>query len=427
MPPDPERGARVVDLFAGDKSGQNHGAHKVLQLVQRNDKGAIMATLANAMVMLAHDPALASMLAYNEFTSQPLLMSAPPPPEDDVPPLPGPYPRSWGAEDVSLMLAFVQRIWCSRMTRQTVEDAMLAVATRRRFHPVRDWLGSLKYDGHARLDRWLYKAFGAPADDYHAAVGAKMLIAAVRRVRQPGCKFDHMPVLEGPQGIGKSTAVRTLFSAEWHSDSMPPNLAERDAAMALLGVWCLELAEIEHLIRMEVETIKAFLSRAVDRYRPPYGKTFIDRPRQGILIGTTNSDDYLRDASGNRRIWPIRCQHADVEWVKDHREQLWAEAAAREAGGESLWLDDTDARTAAAQAQQERMGEDAWVDPIREWLGLKAEVTMAEIMHGALSLTKDRQDKRAQMRVAAILQCDGWRRQLVRRGGKPQRIWVRAE
>lgn len=426
MPPaDPDRGAKIVDLFAHDKTGQNHGAHKVLQLVQRNDKGIILPTLANAMVILAHDPKLAETFGYNDFTSQPMLMAPPPPPEDGVPELPGPYPRAWGPEDVSLIMAFVQRIWCHRMTRQTIEDAMLAVAARRRYHPVRDWLDSLQYDGQERLNTWLHHAFGAPDDEYHAAVGAKMLIAAVRRVRQPGCKFDHMPVLEGRQGIGKSTAVRALFGADWHSDSMPPNLAERDAAMALLGVWCLELAEIEHLIRMEVETIKAFLSRAVDRYRPPYGKSFIDRPRQGILVGTTNSDDYLRDATGNRRIWPIRCTHSDVEWITDHREQIWAEAAAREASGESLWLDDADTRSAAAKAQEERMAEDAWVEPIRDWLGGREEVTMAEILTSALSLTKDRQDKRAQMRVATILQCDGWHRHLARRGGRPQRIWVK--
>jgi len=124
-----------------------------------------------------------------------------------------------------------------------------------------------------------------------------------------------MIVLEGWQGIGKSKLLRVLFGSEWFADDIPADLKSRDAAMALCGVWCLEFAEIEHLIRSDVETIKAFLSRSEDHYRPIYGRAFVKRPRQCVLVGTTNADDYLRDPTGNRRIWPVLCKSADTAWI----------------------------------------------------------------------------------------------------------------
>jgi putative DNA primase/helicase len=163
-----------------------------------------------------------------------------------------------GAADVAATQAHLQRIWAPRFSAQTVEQAMVFEAGTQRFHPVREWLDSLQWGGKERLDTWLSAAFGAADTPYHRAVGAKMLIAAVRRVRQPGVKFDYLPVLEGNQGIGKSRAVRCLFSAPWFSDALPHDLASRDGALGLLGMWGIELGEIDQLVRTEVETVKAF-------------------------------------------------------------------------------------------------------------------------------------------------------------------------
>lgn len=404
--------------------GQGRGAQRVRASLAKTEKGEPLNTLGNLLVILAHDPALTGMVGFNEFTSQPLLMRPPPPMDDDEAPLPGPYPRPWGVEDVALVLTHVQRNWIPKARTDAIEQAMLTEAAHRRFHPIRNWLASLKWDGKPRVDTWLCKAFGTPDDDYHRAIGSKFLIAAVRRIRHPGCKFDHMPVLEGDQGIGKSTACRTLFTDEWFSDAIPEELASRDAAMALLGVWVLEFSEIQHLIRNEVEVIKAFLSRAVDRYRPPYGKAYVDRPRQGVLIGTTNTNDYLRDSSGNRRIWPIRCQFADAEWIAANRVQLWAEAAAREAANEAIWLDDDNTRKEAAEHQADRMTDDSWTDPVAEWLAGRVEVRIADVLSSALSIPKDRQGKREQMRAGDVMRSLGWERQLVRQQGKaPARLW----
>lgn len=417
-----DRIGKIIDLAAA-RTEKN--AMSFLATLDRNKDGAILGTISNAMRALRHDPALQDTLAFNEFTSAHLLMQPAPGLEDGDAGLPGPYPRPWGAEDVALIQGYLQRLYSPKFNRQTVEEAMLAAAATRRFHPVRDWLATLTWDGTPRIDTWLSQAFGTPADEYHAAVGAKFLIAAVRRVRSPGCKFDTMPVLEGNQGLGKSRACKALFSADWFSDTLPSDLAGKEAAMSLLGVWGLELAEIEHLVRSEPETIKAFLSRGTDRYRPPYGKSFVDRPRQGVLVGTTNSFDYLRDATGNRRIWPIRCTHADPDWVAENRVQLWAEAAAREASGEVLWLDDEAVQKVAKEAQAARMTEDVWADKVREFIDGKGKIRMPELLSDALFIPTDRQDRRSQMRVAAILRSEGWTVKIFRpeRGSDPARMW----
>lgn len=390
--------------------------------LQRGEKG-VLPTVANAMMIFANDPAVKGLLAYNAFRSEHLLTRPAPPSEDGCPTLPGPYPRAWGPEDVALIQGYMQRIWSPRFARGTVEDAMLAEAAVRRFHPVTDWLDALRWDGKRRLDTWLINAFGCANTAYHRAVGAKFLIAAVRRVRQPGCKFDHMLVLEGAQGIGKSRSLLELFSQEWFSDAIPPDLHSRDAAMALLGVWCLEFAEIEHLIRHEVETIKAFLSRAVDRYRPPYGRAYVDRPRQGVLVGTTNADDYLRDASGNRRVWPVSCQSASPEWVRLNRADLWAEAAIREKQGEEIWLEDLVAREEATTAQASRMSEDMWGDTIRGFVEARTEIRIPEIMTDALAIPRERQGKAQEMRVASVLKQLGWKKGQGSRSGKFGKLW----
>jgi putative DNA primase/helicase len=397
------------------------GIFDLNQRLAKTEDGGVQPSLSNAILILSMDPTFDGMFGHDDFADAPLILRSPPGAEPDDPPLPGPYPRVWGNADTVLVQAYIQRTYADRMAKLSVEDAMATEAGRHRFHPVRDWLAGLRWDGTARLDTWLVAAFGAPKGcAYHAAVGAKMLIAAVRRVRRPGVKFDHMPVAQGAQGLGKSTVFRALFSDAWFSDAMPPDLSEREAAMALHGVWGLEMGELTQLIASEPEAVKAFLSRAVDRYRPPYGRTFIEKPRQGILVGSTNSQEWLRDATGNRRFWPIRCEHADAEWVATNRVQLWAEAAAREASGEAHWLDDVDVQVTAAEEQDARMLDDPWMRPISRYVELLPRITAPELLSGAIEMPKPQQNRAAQMRVTAILTRLGW----VAKRSKEGRWWV---
>lgn len=412
--------SNVIDLAAAKPIGQIAWISRLM----KNSEGGALPTISNALIIMANDPALAGILSYNAFTSQPLITRAPPIPDEGAPQLPGPYPRSWGAEDVIFIQSYMQRVWSQKFARVTIEDAMVAEASIRRFHPICDWLDGLVWDGKLRIDNWLLSAFEALPTAMNQAVGAKFLIASVRRMKKPGTKFDHMLVLEGLQGIGKSSAIKALFSEGWFSDSIPPDLNSKDAAMALLGVWCLEFAEIEQLIKADVETIKAFLSRSVDRYRPPYGKVYVDRPRQGVLIGTTNSDDYLRDTSGNRRIWPVKCLVANTAWVEENRDQLWAEAIVREASGETIWLDDTDIMAEAVGIQSDRMIQDVWHLRISEWIGSREEATISDVLEFALSVPHERMNKSAELRVASVLKALGWIKRTVRKGKHTYKAWL---
>lgn len=416
--------ADVIDLAAA-RAGAD-AASKLAGSLQKTSDGAILPTLSNALVILAYDPALSGIVGFNAFTMRSLILRAPPVPLEGCAPLPGPYPRPWTNADVSLITAHIQRVYAPKMRSDAVEAAMDADSKQRQFHPLRLWLNNIRWDGVARLDTWLHKAFGCPDTPYHAAVGAKTLIAAVRRVRHPGCKYDTMLVVEGTQGIGKSKVVRALAADDNYSDSMPANLESKDSAMALAGYWIIEFAELQHIVRSEIETIKAFLSRGVDRYRPPYARNIIDVPRQGIVIGTTNENDYLRDTTGNRRFWPVRALWADDLWVEANRDQIWAEAAAREAAGEVIWLDDDDTRGEATEEQAGRLEQDVWTGPILSYVGNKDRTTMAQVLLDGVGVDRARQGRREQMRAASVLRANGWTVKIERGYDQcqaPMRVW----
>jgi len=390
-------------------------SHDLRAKLDKTDAGAVRPTHANLALILKYDPMLCGLVQMDAFAGRHLITKPVPVLDAGMPPALGPYPRQWDAGDVTRILAYVQKEWAHGFQRGAVEESLMVEGQDRQFHPVRDWLASLVWDGRPRIDRWLTMTFGADLDDYHKAVGSKLLIAAVRRVRQPGCKFDHLVVLEGAQGIGKSRAIALLFGQQWTTDDVPADLGNKDAAIALSGVWCIELSEIEPLIRSEAETVKAFLSRGTDRFRPPYGRQTIEVPRQCVLIGTTNSTDYLRDTTGNRRIWPVECKNqasigADLTWLAENREQLWAEAAHLEAAGSPIWLDNLHIREVATGMQSARLADDPWADKVREYVENRADVKVPDILKDALFVETPQQDKRAQMRVSAILQVAGWKR-----------------
>lgn len=393
------------------------------KMLARTDKLQIVSNVSNIILILGYDPVLAGMCGYDEFQCLSVIRHAAPSPISEAPDLPGPYPRAWGPADVGHIQSYIQRTWVGSAKRSDVEDAMVAVAASSRFHPVKDWLKGLKWDNTPRLNLWLQKAFGAADNDYHCDVASCFLIAAVRRVMQPGVKFDHMPVLEGSQGIGKSTAIKVLFGEDWFTDSLPAALDSKDAALGLQGTWCVEFAEIEQIIRAEVEIIKAFLSRSVDRFRAPYGRTYMTYPRQCVMIGTTNDNEYLRDATGNRRFWPITCKFVEIEWLTENREQLWAEAAAREARGENHWLRETESISQAHEVQENRQQEDVWEEKVKDYTFGKRTCRTSDILSDSLFIQIKDQTRREQMRVAAIMKRLGWKMQVVRDEKRIFRQW----
>ncbi|MGQ0628149.1 MAG: VapE domain-containing protein [Phycisphaerales bacterium] len=239
-------------------------------------------------------------------------------------------------------------------TTEMLHQVVVDVALEEKFHPVRRYLDSLVWDRRPRLASWLMVYAGAEDSMLNRAIGSITLMAAVRRVRKPGVKFDPMPILQGPQGTGKSTCWQTLAGDEWFTDNLSLTGRSKEALEITLGRWIVEIPELAGLRRSESETVKAFQSRTEDSARPAYGRVTVTRPRQFILVGTANPKKYLQDRTGNRRFLPVTVGTIDLAGLRRDRDQLWAEAAYREAEGESitlpksLWL-------AAEAAQDERL------------------------------------------------------------------------
>ncbi|MDR6503556.1 putative P-loop ATPase/phage/plasmid primase-like uncharacterized protein [Burkholderia ambifaria] len=320
-----------------------------------------------------------------------------------------------------------------------VEAVALLAETDKR-HPVRDYLNGLEWDGESRLDSWLTTYAGCEDNTYTRNVGAKTLIGAVARIMKPGEKFDTTLVLEGVQGLKKSTLINALApNDEWYTDNLEGDLGSKDAAIGLKGKWLIEVPELASLSRTRVEVVKSFLTRKVDDYRAPHARRNEDHPRQCAFFGTINPDAdgrYLTDTTGGRRFWPVECRNTDVDGLKAVRDQLWAEAAARYAVGEHWWLT-PEVEALAKGEQAERQDSNAWdehverfltylppIDGNREWGGARAKqpelVTTGEIfaaITGRALTKKDTADSRA---ISTALRNAGWSQ-----GRSKGRYWIR--
>lgn len=200
----------------------------------------------------------------------------------------------------------------------------------------------------------------------------------VARIYRPGAKADCCLILEGPQGIKKSTALRTL-AGEYFTDELA-DLGSKDAALQIRGVWIVEISELDSLARSEIASIKAFMSRTADRFRPPFGKRVIECPRQCVFAGTVNHTEYLRDETGARRFWPVLCGAIDIEALARDRDQLWAEAKSRYSSGEKWWLDTSALVEIAAEEQAARYQGDPWEEVVAPWLEARTSVSISEVL-----------------------------------------------
>jgi hypothetical protein len=309
-------------------------------------------------------------------------------------------------------------------------DAMFYMASRRPMHPVRDYLATCQnvWDGVARLDTWLIDYAKAPDTPYVRGVSAKTLIAAVRRVRKPGHKHDEMLVLEGEQGLGKSTLFETLCpDPSWFSDNVTLSMDTKEMMEATLGRWFVEAPELSKLNGAEIEHVKALLSRKVDSARLAYGRHTTDAPRQFVIVGTTNAEEYLLDQTGNRRFWPVRVARVDLQGLTEARDQIWAEAAYREAAGESNMLPES-LWNAAAQEQAQRMHANPYTAALMQQLGEKTGTVSMTHLCEVLGL-RVRERRAAYRDIRAAMDALGWRydratRDFIR-GGAARRIVCR--
>jgi predicted P-loop ATPase len=362
-------------------------------------EGKIIAKLANLILLLREAPEWKGTLGYDEFNARVVIKGRPPLPlEEEASNTP------WTDHHESQVRVWFQRKGISPSAGD-VGRAVQAAARHNRFHPVRDYFEALVWDGVPRVDSWLQTHFHVEDSEYVRAIGRRYLISAVARIYKPGCKVDHMLVLEGPQGKQKSEALRTLaINDDWFTDRLS-HLASKDAALETAGVLLVEIAEMDALTKATSSAIKSFLTRRHDRFRPPYGKHTINFPRQCVFAATINPTvgGYLKDPTGSRRFWPVACRGMiDRDGLEKVRDQLWAEAVHQFKTGAPWWL--TPELEALATAEQSaRFAVDAWEEPIREWLGDHTDVGLYEVLQHALGLGPEHWTQSAQKRVVGIL------------------------
>lgn len=333
--------------------------------------------------------------------------------------------------DLGLIRVAIEQAGMHNVGADLTAGAVRAVAELNRYHPVRDWLESLHHDGKPRLDLWLTRYLGVDASLYSRAVGRAFLVAMVARVMRPGCKHDHVLVLGGAQGIGKSTACRIL-GGDWAGDNMPSiRDGAREAGLYLRGHWLVELAELAPSRKAEQEDLKAFLTRAADEIRAPYARRADIVPRQCVFVGTTNEPTFLRDASGGRRYWPVTCgARIDTEGLAADREQLFAEAVAAFRAGEA-WHLPPELEQLAKIEQEAVREEHPWDEPVRRILDDLTEgdgfdrqprdsVTVAQVLT-LLRIPIEKQNGTNAKQVAGTLRMLGWKSKHTGRGNR----WVR--
>ena len=359
-------------------------------------EGKIIANLANLILILREAPEWKGVLDYDEFNARVVIRKRPPWGEE-MPDAP------WTDHHESLARVWFQNQKISPSAGD-VGRAVQAAARHNPFHPVRDYFESLVWDGVPRLDTWLVNYFHVEGSEYVRAIGPRYLMSAVARIYRPGCKVDHVLVLEGPQGRQKSEALRTLVKNDsWFTDRLS-HVASKDAALEIAGVLIVEIAEMDALTKATSSAIKAFLTRRRDRFRPPYGKHTINLPRQCVFAATINptAGGYLKDPTGARRFWPVACHGMiDCHGLEKVRDQLWAEAVHRFKAGAPWWLETPQLEALATVEQSARFVIDPWEERIREWLGDRNDINLSEVLeHG---LGPEHQTQSAQKRVVGIL------------------------
>jgi predicted P-loop ATPase len=380
------------------------------------DTGKPLPVLANAVLALRSDPAVQDALAYDAMARVPMLMHE----------IGNPFavePRALTDNDITDLQKWMQEIGLPRIAKETVRDAANLCAADHSYHPVRDYLQSLAWDEKPRLDVWLTIRLGAEPTPYCQTVGRMFLISMVARILEPGCKADHMLVLEGPQGALKSSACAVL-GGPWFSDNLPEVTQGKDVAQHLRNKWLIEVSEMHAMNRAETAQLKAFISRTTERYRPTYGRLEVIEPRQCVFVGTTNRESYLRDETGGRRFWPVKCGTIDIEGLAEDRDQLFAEAVLLYLDGERWWPDRAFEIEHIMPEQAERYEADAWEENIREYLDTHARVTIGEVAREALHIETPRIGTAEQRRIAAVLDNLGWKRGKREYTGK--RWWVKA-
>ena len=372
--------------------------------LQKGKGGDPIGNMRNVLMALEQSPELTGLVGLNSFDQRVWQLKE------------GPWDRSFEQRPWKDVYDTELQSWLQSQeipvgSGETIHRAVNTVAERHQFHPIRDYFDAIEWDGTERINYWLSDYLGAANNQYTQSIGRKFLIAAMARAYRPGCKVDTMLVLEGPQGFRKSETVNVL-GHPWVSESLP-DVGTKDAMQQLHGAWIIEIAELSAVRHKEVETVKSFISRRVDRFRPPYQRRPDDFPRQCVFIGTTNENQYLLDTTGNRRFWPVEVTDVDTDALAAARDQLMAEALHCYRQGEPWHFTDDDEIRRARQEQELRRVRHPWEDaiaPILERIELAQEnpsVTAKQLLED-LDIPISKQTSWDSRRVAEIVRAQGW-------------------
>ncbi len=359
---DEERREAAQQEFAGYASGDRSWT---TQLKYKGRNKELENSTWNLMLIMENDPLLQGF-AFNEMMGRVEVTGEMPWSRPD-------YNRFWRDVDTSQLLVYLD-INYTVFTERNVTACFGKVAESRRFHPVRDYLDALpEWDGVSRIEMLLPRCLQADDTPYVRAVTRKLFAAAVARIYVPGIKFDCIPVLDGAQGIGKSTIFRELAGPEFYSETLSlTDMNDKTGAEKLQGYWIVEIGELAGMKKADIEKVKAFLSTSDDIYRPSYGRAVESHPRQAVMIATVNGErGYLRDVTGNRRFWVIKCHQQEAlrkfSFTPEERDQIWAEAVHLWKNGEKLYLE-SEYLSESEKAQRDAMEADERLGMVEQYL-----------------------------------------------------------
>ncbi|HCA25242.1 MAG TPA: conjugal transfer protein TraC [Pseudomonas sp.] len=386
----------VVRPSSADGGWQEH--------LHRSNTGALVAHVVNVSLILSNDPRWQDVIAEDIFSSKTVKRRATPY---------GGQAGEWSDLDDTRTAIWLAEQYGLRVKALTVLEAVAVVAHENQWHPVREYLTALRWDGISRLRSWLRTYLGAQAladnKEYPDIMGMRYLISAVARVMKPGAKADCVIILEGLQGRGKSTAL-AILGGEWFMDTPFP-LGDKEAFQQIRGKWLIELGELDAFNKVESTKAKQFFGATTDTFRASYARRTVDVPRQCVFAGTTNQDEYLRDPTGNRRYWPVDCTRVDLAGLPAVRDQLWAEAYKLYLAGEPWWPQDDEVDMFTAE-QDLRFQGDAWEPRIVKWLEDNPceSVSSDVLLEKALNMDPGHWGRPEQTRIGQVMHRLKWRR-----------------
>lgn len=374
-------------------------------LLYGGETKALIDCRENVFLMLQHHPALKGLVAANTFAKRIV--------KTRVPPWGGQAGEWEEHDDLRLGLWLAQAEYLRIRGAENLSAAVSWTAADHGFHPVKDYLAGLKWDGVPRIDHWMSDYLGVVPTPYSTLAGRMFLIGMIARIFKPGCPLRSMPIFEGPQYQGKSTALRIL-GGEWFSDT-PLDLNNKDAYQLIQGIWLYEIAELDSFNRAESTRMKAFISSPVDRFRAPYERAPKDHARSGVFAGTTNQDEYFKDPTGNTRYWPIKTTQDGpiaLDSLASVRDQLLAEALVRFLKHERWHPTKEEQERFFEQEQEAREISDPWEALIANWLVARVSprVTVTEILCECLKIEPGKIDGTRSMstRVGNIMKRVKW-------------------